>query len=496
MSAGIPLEHFFSISGEPFLVINEKSQVIAANNAIVRLLGYSQKELEGKNFTDLVHDDDKPAVNNHLSTSQQSTLNAFHSRILAKDGTNKWINWKVFRPAARDTIFLVGQDTTDAKLAETALRAESRKLAEAKARNEAILNSVGEGVVAFSDRGEVVFVNAQALTALAVTQDDFIGKHIIQVMTALDEKGKELSAEKNPIHQALLKGKRIASQDVCFRNSRGRLFPAAVTASAVFLHGALIGGVVVFRDITKEKDVDRMKTDFISLASHQLRTPLSAMKWLGEILLSGDSGPLNEEQRKMIQNIYSSNERMIGLVNALLNISRIESGRIIIDPKPVELKRLVEEVLEELDQKIKEKGHNVSIHVEDGLNAINADPKLVRHIYMNLLTNSIKYTPPGGEIKIALSKKGAEVVSQISDNGFGIPKAQHEKIFEKFFRAQNVAKKETDGTGLGLYLVKQVVDSSGGKVWFESDENRGTTFWFTLPISGVKPKTGEVAIDA
>lgn len=287
--------------------------------------------------------------------------------------------------------------------------------------------------------------------------------------------------------------KKIFSGEVSNIRKNGEKYIAKASISPVLdQNGKVLFFVGIERDVTHEKEVDRMKTDFISLASHQLRTPLSAMRWFLEMLLAGDAGKLTKEQTEFVKNIEQANTKMIVLVNSLLNISRIESGRIVIDPILTDLKKLVDDELLELDKNIKDKNQKVTFLVDTKLPKINIDPKLITEVYKNLLTNAIKYSPKDGKIEINITHNKKEIISQITDNGIGIPKNSQKRIFERFYRAKNVVKTETEGTGLGLYLAKAIVESSGGKIWFESGENNGTTFWFSLPLEGMKKKTGEV----
>ena len=391
---------------------------------------------------------------------------------------------------------------------EAKVRDRTRELEAAKEQllgnvrqDEALLASIGDGVIATDHDGNVLWINAAAEDMLKASHKDVVGKPYDTIWRLETERGEELTDEQQPFSQAIETGQTVRNSDYYYarKNPDGSplvRFAVALTIAPVSLNDRIIGVVSVFRDVTHERQVDRMKTEFISLASHQLRTPLSAIRWFTEMLMSGDAGKLNSEQGEFAKNIYDSVDRMIDLVNSLLNISRIESGRIIVEPKPTDLNELVTGVVNDLKAKTEQKQQTLIVSVHKDMPKVNLDPHLIGQVYMNFLTNAIKYTPKGGEISVFVSRKDDELVSQITDNGYGIPKEQHARVFQKFFRAENIVKVETDGTGLGLYLVKAIIESSGGRVWFDSEEGKGTTFWFTLPMSGMKAREGEVTLDA
>lgn len=246
--------------------------------------------------------------------------------------------------------------------------------------------------------------------------------------------------------------------------------------------GEVILFLAIERDITKVKEVDKMRSDFISMASHQLRTPLSGMKWISEMLLAGDAGELNDKQKEFMGDIWTSNERMINLVNTLLKVSRIETGKKIMSPEFVDPMDVVEEALADLKLKIYDKKIKIKVEAGKNLSKINVDPELIKEVYINLLNNAIAYGKKGSEIKIIITEKDGKIVSAISDTGPGVPKDEQSKIFSKFFRGRNIIKMNPEGSGLGLYLAKEIIRSSGGKMWLESEQDKGATFWFSLPV--------------
>lgn len=286
------------------------------------------------------------------------------------------------------------------------------------------------------------------------------------------------------------KKKQVFISELKNRRKDGEIYEVAASISPILDAG---GNVLFFigieRDITKEKQIDKAKTEFVSLASHQLRTPLAAINWYAEMLLDGDAGKLNPEQREHIEEIYQGNQRMVELVNALLNVSRLDLGTFVIDPQPTDLKLLAEAVIKEQLVSIKEKSLLFKAQYAKDLPQVNVDQKLMRMIFQNLISNAVKYTPEKGKITLAMSWDKQGILFTVADTGYGIPKSQQNMIFQKLFRADNVKGKDTEGTGLGLYIVKEIMDEAKGKVWFESAENKGSKFYVLLPLQGMTAKS-------
>lgn len=255
-------------------------------------------------------------------------------------------------------------------------------------------------------------------------------------------------------------------------------------------HGTIEYYVATQRDITEEKEVDQMKTDFVSLVSHQLRTPLSSMRWNLEMLLAGDIGKLSAKQQEVVKNTGEANARMIKLISTLLNISRIESGRLIVEPEEIDLVAYFEDLARHCQSNVR--GQELKLSMPKGPYKVVVDPMLLRQITNNFVNNASKYSPVDRPIEITVVDMGEKYSISVTDHGIGIPQSEQRKIFGKFFRASNVSKHETDGTGMGLYIGSMLAKLLGGRIEFESKEGVGTTFKVILPKMGVPAKAGEV----
>lgn len=232
------------------------------------------------------------------------------------------------------------------------------------------------------------------------------------------------------------------------------------------------------------RELDKVKTEFISVAAHQFRTPLAAIKWTLSTVLEGDADNINAEQKALLMKGYESTDRLIHLINQMLVVTRIESGKVQYEYVPIHIENLIDSVLLDFVGHAQQVGVTVVFdRPTRQLPYIQADPEKIRSVIQNLVENSLQYTRKGGVVTLTAEQEGSTLIVRVKDNGIGIPEKQQSGIFNKFFRAENATKERADGSGLGLFVIKKVIETHGGSVGFVSKENVGTTFFFSLPIA-------------
>ncbi|HEX9008549.1 MAG TPA: ATP-binding protein, partial [Patescibacteria group bacterium] len=262
----------------------------------------------------------------------------------------------------------------------------------------------------------------------------------------------------------------------------GRQIPILDSAAPLKdIDGKIFGCVVVMRDNTKERELERSKDEFLSVASHQLRTPLGSIRWNLELLLAGDYGEITGDARTAANQIHDGTLRMIALVNDLLNVSRIDQGRVMDEPVETNLGNIVKQKTGDLKMLADREKVEMSVNVAENLPNVVIDPKRFGEVITNLVSNSIKYHKENGWVKIELNMTDDKFKLTIADNGIGIPKKDEGRLFEKFYRADNAVKSQTEGSGLGLYIAKKFIEGWGGSITAESEEGQGTTFTIYLP---------------
>lgn len=287
---------------------------------------------------------------------------------------------------------------------------------------------------------------------------------------------------------------------------------ALLVLSSIIIFSSLIWQYSRVIDLTdkEHKKLEKAKEEFVSLASHQLRSPLTAIKGYSEFLLDGTDGAVNDRQKEHINIIVESNNKMLGLIDALLNVSRIDLAIFAIEPVPLNIIEAAEKAMREIILTAEAKKIKIDKKFSPDFPLIPLDPKLIGIIFQNLLSNAVKYTPEGGSVYFEVTQKNSQINIIVKDTGMGVPKDQQDRIFSKMFRASNAVEKISEGTGLGLYIVKSIAEACGGKIWFKSPaslsavasaqadaqaasgkaENPGTAFYITLPLSGMKKREG------
>ncbi|MGB2762365.1 MAG: ATP-binding protein [Minisyncoccales bacterium] len=341
-----------------------------------------------------------------------------------------------------------------------------KRLEEEKNKTLAIINNFADGLLILDNKNKISLINPKTEILFNTKNKNIVGKSILEVEVFKD-------------HSLLIRGnKKIFRKK--FEVNKDLVLE--ITVLPIISEKRKLGILVIFHDITREKRIETMKTEFVSLAAHQLRTPLSAIKWGLKLFLEGDLGKMTKKKKKFIQGIYNSNEKLILLVNDLLNITSIEEGKYLSKKSLIDIQDIVQFSINSYEKEIKKKRIKFKFQKPRGkLPKINIDKEKITLAIENLLENAIWYTKPKGKIMVSLKKFKNKIEFSIEDTGTGIPKEQQERVFSKFFRADNIVRMETEGTGLSLFIAKNIIEAHKGRIWFKSEENKGTKFYFTLP---------------
>ena len=378
----------------------------------------------------------------------------------------------------------VASGTEIRELAETfnttikSLRNSNIYLNEARLRTEEeknktldIINNFSDGLLVFDKGNNLSLINPQAKEFLNVEAEEVVSKNISELyrfgnfgklVNILGKEGKEIFREELIVHKNLV-----------------------LEISAIFIlrNREKIGTLVSLHNITREKMIENMKTEFVSISAHQLRTPLSAIKWTLRMLLDGDLGAINEKQKEFLEKTYRSNERMITLINDLLNVTRIEEGRYVFKVFLFDIEEICQSIVDSFQEKAERKNIELVFEKpEEKLPKVRLDNEKISLAIHNLVENAVRYTPSKGKVTVSLRRANMNIELCVKDTGIGIPGDQLDRIFSKFFRGANVMRIDTEGTGLGLYIAKNIVEAHKGRIWFESKEDEGSTFCFKLPI--------------
>lgn len=343
---------------------------------------------------------------------------------------------------------------------------------------QAILQFSEDQIMVTDTEGIILYANPASSNITGFSLNELIGTKAGKLWGGLMEKGFYQN-----MWDTIKTQKRPYSAQIRNKRKNGEEYDALLTIVPIIKNEKLEKFIAIEKDTTQESEINKMKSEFLSLASHQIRTPLTTIKWSSEMLSSQELGELNNDQAIMANNIHEANEILIEIVNTFLDVTKLEAGKMRPQPVPTKLKQLVSDTIYLVSEQINSKKQKLNLHMEDSIDLVNIDPKLIRQVYLNLLSNAVKYSPDQSEIDVEIKVENGFLLSSVTDHGQGIPQEDRDKIFTRFFRAGNAVQKVPEGNGLGLYFVKIIVEACNGQVGFKTEDERGTQFWFKIPLT-------------
>lgn len=485
------LQDVFAGSLDGIVIADSRTFIQDVNPAYEAITGYSRQELIGQKTnvlkSGLTPDETFVEMWDGLNRSGQWVGEVINRR---KDGS-LWHSYlsitRVDDEAGSVAAYVaIIRDITKRKLMETQLRLNLAQIEAAQeqavatvGRLQAILESVGEAIVMVDVHGACVMANHKIGDVLGIAAEQVVGRTVHELRTVAHRAFRTEGA------LAWIPGPNggppaeIGTIVVETRDEQARVFHE-FAAPVQNDEGAIIGRIYVYRDVTKETEVDRMKTDFIATVSHELRTPMTSIKGSLGLVLGGVAGPVPDDARELLSIAMHNTDRLVRLINDILDVSRIEAGKMEIRTQPLAVADLVQRAVREMQGYADQRSITMTTVVPDDLPRVLADADRLQQVLVNLLSNAIKFSDVGSVVTLTAGHEPAGVWVRVEDNGPGIPEGQQAAIFEKFHRIDNAASRRTGGSGLGLAICKAIVEEHGGQIWVESEPGKGSAFTFSL----------------
>ena len=357
----------------------------------------------------------------------------------------------------------------------------TRSLRKVAQQSDLLVNSVGDGIYGVDRDGVVTFVNPAAARVLGYPPHELIGREAHATFHDLQPDGSPFPVSTCYVTEAIQDQQTTSSEQDSYRRADGLSVPVEVTATPLIEDGRAIGAVVVFRDVTQRREVDRMKSEFVSMVSHELRTPLTAIRGSLGLIAGGALGELTAPAGRMVDIALVSSERLARLINEILDIERIESGMLSMDLGTYRARDLIDLAVGQVQVIAEDAGVRVRLGRTDG--EVYADADRVVQTLLNLLSNAIKFSHRGGQVLVEAEPRGGFVEFAIRDNGRGIPEDKLDSIFFRFEQVDSSDAREKGGSGLGLSISRSIVERLGGRIWALNNSGPGATFLFTLPTA-------------
>lgn len=506
------VEEFSSFLPIAVCTVNPKGVIINANAAFERMTDYGPIESIGKQISSFFEEQqtlesllEQLQEGETFSKSTETTIikkddTPCEVSVTASTRTDKGDNFLGFFVSMSDITELkklqnnleeqvrvrtekLNERTKELEESNKKLEHAYRAVKREREKTLSVVSNLTDGLVFVNSEGYIELLNPHAEDILQLDAQALIGERLIseegENIEPLARMAQNITQPVDREQVTLPEGQHLE-----------------VSIVPVVANETNLGTLIVLHDISREKALEKLKLEFVSVAAHQMRTPLSAVKWSFELLLASDEEDLSPKLKKIAANGFESTQRVLRIVNNFLNVGAIESSTVEYSFSPVDLQKVVQNIFSEVMFEAEKKNIQLTFAKQDTpLPPLRADQEKLNLVLQNLIENALKYTMEKGTVMVDAVQRGEKMLISVQDSGIGIPESEQENIFTKFYRADNARRLQTDGNGLGLYMTKQIVEEHGGSIWFESSKDKGTTFFFTIPLYTQKEQHGTESQD-